>query len=225
MESNPIQKDPGGRTPLTPSLSPSDGERVADLSAVARRAKAEGRVKGPGGSTDPRSQVVSGGFEPLGLILAGGFVRHPVIPGVRLMRRMNAALPGRALRGLLRVYARYAGLRHWQAAETLGDVGEFMANRLVPGDQAAIVHRLDLIAGHDPRPIAKQSRLPVRYLTALIDPLVPWPFVRPWLQRNCPGYLGGNTIPSADHNVLGTAPRAAARLVLEWMTGERGLCD
>ena len=31
---------------LTPSLSPSDGERVSGLSAVARRAKAEGRVRG-----------------------------------------------------------------------------------------------------------------------------------------------------------------------------------
>ena len=32
--------------PRTPSLSPSDGERVSGLSAVARRAKAEGRVRG-----------------------------------------------------------------------------------------------------------------------------------------------------------------------------------
>ena len=34
------------RHPLTPSLSPSEGERVPDLSAVAPRAKEEGRVRG-----------------------------------------------------------------------------------------------------------------------------------------------------------------------------------
>src|SRR5947209_4789033 len=35
---------------------------------------------------------------------------------------------------------------------------------------------------------------------------VPWPQVRLWLRRNCPGYRGGRTIVRADHNVLGTAP-------------------
>jgi pimeloyl-ACP methyl ester carboxylesterase len=87
----------------------------------------------------------------------------------------------------------------------------------MPGDRAAIAHRLDLIAGHDPMAIAQQTELPVRYLAGLIDPLVPGPFVRRWLRRNCPGYQGGNTILSADHNVLGTAPQAAAKLVLGWM--------
>jgi len=158
-------------------------------------------------------------FQPEGLILAGGFVRHPVISGVRWMRRLNAALPAWALRGLFRVYARYARFRHRQASATLGYVGEFVANRLAEGDQAAIVHRLDLIAGHDPSPIARQTELPVRYLAGLIDPLVPWPFVRRWLRRNCPGYLGGTTILNADHNVLSTAPQAAARRVLAWMSG------
>jgi len=172
------------------------------------------RLGSPGPPTTP---VTRRQFQPEGLILAGGFVRHPVIAGVRLMRHLNAALPAWALRGLFRVYARYAGFRHRQASETLGFVDEFVANRLAAGDQAAIVHRLDLIAGYDPSPIARQTRLPVRYLAGLIDPLVPWPFVRRWLRRNCPGYLGGKTILSADHNVLGTAPRAAVKRVLDWM--------
>jgi pimeloyl-ACP methyl ester carboxylesterase len=158
-------------------------------------------------------------FQPEGLILAGGFVRHPVIPGVRVMRHLNAALPPWALRRLFRLYAGYARFRHRHAAETFDCLGEFVANRLAAGDQAAIVHRLDLIAGHDPSPIAGQIRLPVHYLAGLIDPLVPWPFVRRWLRRNCPGYRGGATILSADHNVLGTAPQVAARLVLGWMSG------
>jgi pimeloyl-ACP methyl ester carboxylesterase len=164
-----------------------------------------------------------GPFRPEGLILAGGFVRHPVIPGVRLMRHFNAALPRWALRGLFGVYAGYARFRHRHAAETLDCLGEFVANRLAPGDQAAIVHRLGLIANHDPRPIARQTRIPVHYLAGLVDPLVPWPFVRRWLRRHCLGYQGGTTILNADHNVLGTAPQAAARLVLGWMAGERAL--
>jgi len=39
-----ISEDPSNR-PLTPSLSPSEGERVPDLSAVGL-AKVEGRVRG-----------------------------------------------------------------------------------------------------------------------------------------------------------------------------------
>jgi pimeloyl-ACP methyl ester carboxylesterase len=158
------------------------------------------------------------GFRPEGLILAGGFVRHPVIPGVRLMRHFNAALPRWALQALFRLYAVYARFRHRHAPETFDYLGEFVANRLATGDQAAIVHRLDLIASHDPRPVARQTRIPVHYLAGLVDPLVPWPFVRRWLGRHCPGYRGGTTILNADHNVLGTAPQAAARCVFQWMT-------
>jgi len=151
------------------------------------------------------------------MILAGGFVRHPVIPGVRLLRHLNAALPRWALRALLRLYRGYAGFRHRQAAETRAEVDSFVANRLAVGDQAAMGHRLSLIANHDPRPVARQTRIPVHYLAGLIDPLVPWPFVRRWLGRHCPGYQGGTTILNADHNVLGTAPQAAADHVLRWM--------
>jgi len=144
-------------------------------------------------------------------------VRHPVIPGVRVMRRLNAALPVSALQRLFRLYAWYARFRHRHAPETLDSLAEFMTNRLAPGDQEAIVHRLDLIASNDPRPVARQARLAVHYLAGLADPLVPFPFVRTWLRRHCPGYRGGRTILNADHNVLATAPQESANQILDWM--------
>ena len=156
-------------------------------------------------------------FQPEGLVLAGGFVRHPVIPGVRLMRRLNAALPRWMMEGLLRIYARYARFRHRRAPETLDSIAEFMTNRLSAGDQEAIVHRLHLIASFDPRAVACQTRLPVHYLAGFVDPLVPFPFVRAWLRRHCPGYRGGRTIRNADHNVLATAPQSSARHILDWL--------
>jgi pimeloyl-ACP methyl ester carboxylesterase len=162
-------------------------------------------------------------FRPRGLILAGGFVRHPIIPGVRLARRLNAALPRWSMQGLFRVYARYARFRHRRAPETLDCLAAFLTNRLAPGDQEAIVHRLGLIATTDLRPMARRTRLPVYYLAGLVDPLVPFPLVRFWLRNNCPGYRRGRTIADADHNVLATAPQKSASHILDWMqaTGPR----
>ena len=68
---------------------------------------------------------------------------------------------------------------------------------------------------------ARRTRLPVFYLAGLVDPLVPWPFVRLWLRRHCPGYRGGKTIWGADHNVLGTAPRPAAEQIVQWIDSVR----
>jgi pimeloyl-ACP methyl ester carboxylesterase len=78
---------------------------------------------------------------------------------------------------------------------------------------------LHLIAGFDPRPIARQAKLPVFGLSGILDPIVPWPLVRRWLKRNCPVLRDYKIIKSADHNVLATAPRQAASQVLEWMNG------
>jgi hypothetical protein len=48
---------------------------------------------------------------------------------------------------------------------------------------------------------------------------VPWIFVLPWLRGDCPALREYRVIWHADHNVLGTAPKAAAELVLRWMNG------
>ena len=157
------------------------------------------------------------GFRPQGLILAGGFVRHPVIWAVRMAGRVSSAIPMLFVKLFCVGYARYARFRHKRAPETLASIGEFVANRTLEADRQAIVHRYTLIAENDLRSVARQAHFPVFYLAGLVDPLVPWCHVRWWLRRNCPGYRGGRTLWRADHNVLGTAPRASAELIWQWM--------
>jgi len=100
--------------------------------------------------------------------------------------------------------------------ETLDSIKEFVERR-TELDRLAMRHRLVLLDEYDPRPVARQARVPVHYLAGLVDPLVPFPLVRWWLRRNCPGYRGGKTFWLADHNVLTTAPGRAAEVVLGWM--------
>jgi len=84
-------------------------------------------------------------------------------------------------------------------------------------DRQAAQHRLHLIAQYDPCPIARQTNVPVFGLSGFLDPIVPWPFVRRWLGKNCAALRDYKVIHSADHNVLGTAPVDAAKQILAWM--------
>ena len=155
-------------------------------------------------------------FNPAGIILAGGFGRYPFFPVVRMTRAVNRAIPMWLLRFLLRGYARYARLRHRRAPETLSGVGEFVARR-TEEDRRAILHRYGLILSSNAAEIARRCQLPVYGLSGLVDPVVPWPFVLPWLRRNCPGFRGSRVIFNADHNVLGTAPAKSAEQILRWI--------
>src|SRR5437773_6066118 len=161
------------------------------------------------------------GFETQGLILAGGFVRHPVIWAVRLAGRVSSAIPMWCVKLFCVIYARYAKFRHKRAPETLASIAEFVANRTMEADRQAIVRRYTLIAENDLRIVARQTHFPVFYLAGLVDPLVPWCCVRWWLRRNCPGYRGGKTMWRADHNVLGTAPQTSAEQILAWIEDAR----
>lgn len=161
-------------------------------------------------------------FEPDGLILAGGFVRYPLPWGVHLVSWVNRLVPMCLLRAGLRLYVAYAHLRHRHAPETLASIGEFFTRRSEPADKQAIVHRYSLILASDPRAFARQWTRPLFHLTGLVDPIVPFWLVRPWLRRHCPGYRGRRLIWRADHNVLGTAPLAAAEQVLSWMNAQSG---
>jgi pimeloyl-ACP methyl ester carboxylesterase len=156
-------------------------------------------------------------FAVAGLILAGGFVRHSVPPGVRLARLMSTRWPRWFVRAALTGYGRYASFRHQRAPETLANLQEFITRRLEPLDRLAIHHRLGLIAENDLRPIACQAHLPVYHLGGLMDPIVPVLPARLWLRRHCPGYRGGRLLWRADHNVLGTAPQEAADQIVQWM--------
>ena len=149
--------------------------------------------------------------------LSGGFVRHPIMAEVHLARLLNRAMPLWTVKLFCAVYARYATLRHRHAPETLACTSEFVKNRTNEADRQAICHRYDLIIQNDLRAVARQARLPVFQLAGFFDPVVPWPFVQPWLKKNCPGFREWKLIWRADHNALGTAPRVAAEWVLRWM--------
>lgn len=157
-------------------------------------------------------------FPAQGIVLAGGFVKHPMRWGVRLVQYSFARIPYPVLQALLRVYGRLARLRYRQAPHIIADLDEFIARRTEP-DRAAALHRLQHIADFDPRGIARVTALPVFYLSGAIDPIVPWFPVRRWLRRHCPAMRGDRILFAADHNVLGTAPISAARQILAWMRG------
>jgi pimeloyl-ACP methyl ester carboxylesterase len=157
------------------------------------------------------------GFRPDGVILAGGFVKHPWKWGVQIMESVTAHMPKWCLKAGLSVYGRYAQFRHRRAPETKATIQEFVQNRQEPADRLAIQHRLELIAGNDPRPTACKTRLPIYSLAGFVDPLVPNPFVSRWLRRHCPGFRGSRMLWRADHNVLATAPQMSAEQVVQWM--------
>jgi pimeloyl-ACP methyl ester carboxylesterase len=149
-----------------------------------------------------------------GLILAGGFVQHPWPWTVTRARHRLSSISAERLQrgfGAYRLYARFR-LRH--APETFAELDEFLARR-TESDLRAAVHRLDLMEANDLRPLARAFRGPLYYLTGGIDPIVPWPFILRWLERNCPGYRGCRVLWRADHNVLNGL--GSAEQVLAWM--------
>lgn len=155
-------------------------------------------------------------FEPNGIILAGGFVRFPFPSVVKLVQTLLQTLPAWPVRRFLQAYAFCARLRHWRAPETFASVREFISRR-TPEDIAAMAHRLQLIHSSDSRSSASAASIPVYQLVGCLDPIVPAPPVGRWLLRNCPSFQGNRTIWLADHNVLSTAPAAAAGQILQWM--------
>ena len=161
------------------------------------------------------------GFEVHGLILVGGFVRYPWPLGIRLVRPIVRHLPGWILGITLRGYLlniRGLGRRSPAVRDSLE---RFIARRLEPADREALLHRLDLIEATDPRPIARNTRVPVWSLVGLWDPIVPWPPVRRWLRRECPGWRGDRVLWGADHAPLVSAPEQSAATILGWMGTQR----
>jgi len=205
--------------PRTTTWSLDDYARGIEESLLANGID-RGWLLGESFGSQPAWQIIRRartGFRPLGLILVGGFVRHPLIGAVRMAGRVSGAVPLSCVKFFCVIYARYARFRHKRAPETLASIAEFVANRTLEADRRAIVHRYALIANNDPREIARRFDRPVYYLAGLVDPLVPWCYVRWWLRHNCPGYRNGKTIWRADHNALGTAPQKSAKTILHWM--------
>jgi pimeloyl-ACP methyl ester carboxylesterase len=167
------------------------------------------------------SQVVwpimaRGQFKAEGVILAGGFVRHPIRAGVRLAERIAGGISLTLLTRIMFGYAKLARFRYRHSPETLSSIREFIERRTELDRQAA-KHRLHLIAQNDFCSVARNVLVPVYAMTGVLDPIVPWIFVRHWLRKNCRALREYRIFWRADHNVLGTAPDAAAKQVLKWI--------
>jgi len=158
------------------------------------------------------------GFQCNGIILSGGFVRHPFPWGAALFRKLcGAALSNSKRIGwLMKRYERWVVAHYEKTPEQNAAIEEFKSRRTV-ADGLAALHRLFLIQHNDPRLIVRSFQSPVFYLGGFWDPLVPWYLIRPWLKFNCPGYAEAKIIGSADHNVLFSAPKKSAQAVLQWL--------
>jgi pimeloyl-ACP methyl ester carboxylesterase len=157
-------------------------------------------------------------FQAQGAVLAGGFVRHPIGWGVRLAEWVTGNISLGLVARILFGYAHLARFRFRREPEVLAAINDFIARR-TDLDRQAAKHRLHLLAASDPGPMARRVKVPVYAVTGWLDPVVPWPLVRPWLKRHCRA-LRDFRILRADHVVLSTASRAAADLILGWMARE-----
>lgn len=156
-------------------------------------------------------------FRVQGVILAGGFVRHPAIWLVRLAEKITGGISPRLITKVLFGYARLARARYSKAPEGAEEIRNFIARRTELDRQAA-KHRLHLLAEHDACSVASKTSVPIYALTGAFDPIVPWFWVRRWLKKNCPALRDYKILWTADHNVLGTGVRDSARFVLEWIS-------
>jgi pimeloyl-ACP methyl ester carboxylesterase len=151
-----------------------------------------------------------------GVILAGGFVQHPMQWGVRLAEKLAGSNSLSLLTRIIFGYAKTARFRFRHSPEKLASIDEFVARR-TDLDRQAATWRLRLVGQSDARETARQIEAPVFALTGVLDPIVPWPFVFPWLHRHCPALHDSRIVRQADHNVLGTAPQLSVEQVLRWM--------
>ena len=169
-----------------------------------------------------RQQVLdhAAAFNVAGLILVGGFIRHPWPWAVRLAHSTSRIVSLKLLRHLCKLYGRAARRRYCDCPEVVAELDEFVERRTNEPDRQVITRRYGLISENDPRSIARDAKLPVYQLTGAWDPIVPWWQVRPWLRRRCPGYRASRIIWSGGHNVLLSAPRKSADQIMDWVCAQ-----
>ncbi len=158
-------------------------------------------------------------FKARGVIIAGGFVSHPAKWLVRTGEAVGGNIPLSWITRMLFGYARVARSRFRKSPEVAAGINEFIARR-TELDRKAAIHRLRLIFHNDHRNTVCHLALPLYALAGWIDPIVPWILVRQWLKSRCPAFREFRVIPWADHNVLGTAPDAAADIICDWLRRE-----
>jgi pimeloyl-ACP methyl ester carboxylesterase len=190
---------------------------AAIVQALAEREISSGWLLGESFGSQVAWEICrSTAFSAEGLILAGGFVRHPLPFLAKWLYARSGERTFRVMRAALGGYAQVARLRFGRSPETLAEIREFVARR-TRADFESGRHRLQLVARHDPRCVARSLYIPVYAVCGCLDPVVPWFPVQRWLKRNCPGFQEAEVIWPADHNVLGTAPKRSAEKVLAWM--------
>jgi pimeloyl-ACP methyl ester carboxylesterase len=209
-------------TTYPPTLTWSLEEYAA---AVERALEAEGITSGwilaeSFGSQIAWPLIQRGEFRAKALILAGGFVRHPMRWAARIAEQFCGHIPFAFLTRTLFGYAKLSRWRFRTSPETIKGIEEFI-ERLTELERQAARHRLHLVAQSDPCEVAQKLQMPLYALTGLFDPVVPWLWTRRWLKKNCPALREYKIIWHADHNVLGTGSQVAADQVVEWI--ERGV--
>ncbi len=198
-----------------------DDHAAAVEAALERHGVSSGWLLGESFSSQVLWPMVARGkFQVHGIVLAGGFVQHPLRWEVRVAQKISDDISFSLLTRILLGYARVSRFRFRRSPETYREIRDFV-DGLTRQDLDAAKHRLRLIARNDPSTVVRQLAVPVYALTGLFDPVVPWFFVRGWLKRNCPALREYRIIWRADHNVLGTAPDLAAKHVLRWMNQAR----
>jgi pimeloyl-ACP methyl ester carboxylesterase len=193
-------------------------ERLSELvhAELTARGITSGWLLGQSFGSQVGWALITRGFPADGVVLAGGFVKHPWPWGARLFRALLSGVPAGVINPAYRGYTVLCNALARRGPEEAEELLAFARGR-GGKDWKATGSRLTLIADGDPRPAARATRAPVHYLGGMIDPLVPWPLVTRWLRRECPGYKGEVILPYADHNVLGSSPRESAALVLSWI--------
>ena len=147
-------------------------------------------------------------FQADGIILAGGVVRLPMCRALQLAERVAGRIALALVTQIIFpvtnrmfawLYTKLARCRFHAAPETLAKISEFLERR-TPLDFKA----------------AQSTGVPIFALSGWFDPLVPWFSVRRWLRKNCPA-LRDYKIIQGDHAALVSAPKEAARQILEWI--------
>jgi len=164
------------------------------------------------------ADVSPAGFKCQGIILAGGFGRHPFPWGIDFaIWSCKKLITNEArMQQVMKSYTRWVRWFYEATVERETSVHDFIQRR-TPEDGWAASHRLKLIRDNHPQALGFRFEVPVLSLSGFWDALVPWYLVTPWLKRHCPGYRESKLILSADHNVLFSAPTKSARTIREWL--------
>jgi pimeloyl-ACP methyl ester carboxylesterase len=112
--------------------------------------------------------------------------------------------------------AKLGRYRYRHNPQVLAALEEFLERR-TELDFDAAYHRLHLLAHNDARALARETVVPVFALSGGFDPVVPWFWVRKWLQGNCASLRDFKIISKASHAVLITGAEPAAEQILQWM--------